>query len=120
MKNSQFEIGQNVIRTKGDYVVGRKGTIIEIDSEKNRARVNWIGNTKTWVSFKVIELIPNSDIPATSKVMYNGIEVEAINFGKIDDLVKEYKADPNCRRELWIAGEQVTAMEKEQFMQQTK
>lgn len=51
-----FEIGNTVVRTKGDYVVGRKGIIIELNLITNRARVEWYGATKTWVSFKVIEL----------------------------------------------------------------
>jgi len=49
-------IGQEVVRAKGDYVVGRVGNIIAIDAEKNRAQVSW----GTWVSFTAIEptLIP--------------------------------------------------------------
>ncbi len=52
---NKFELGQQVVRSKGDYVVGRIGIIIEIDNQKNRARVDWIDNPKTWVSFTVIE-----------------------------------------------------------------
>lgn len=51
-----FTIGQEVIRIKGDYVVGRKGQVVAIDNEKNRAQVQWYGNTKTWVSFGAIGL----------------------------------------------------------------
>jgi hypothetical protein len=74
-------IDQEVIRTKGDYVVGRKGRVIEIDTEKNRVRVNWYGNTKTWVSLNVIEATEEEVKPYT--VMYHGVEVEAINFGPL-------------------------------------
>ena len=57
-------IGLEVVRAKGDYVVGRVGNIIAIDTEKNRAQVNW----GSWVSFNVIEptSIPYEIIPATT------------------------------------------------------
>lgn len=38
---------------------------------------------------------------------------------KIDILVREYKADPNCRPGLWIAGENVTAKERKYFISKT-
>jgi hypothetical protein len=44
-------IGTEVVRSKGDYVVGNVGNIIAIDAEKNRAQVSW----GTWVSFTAIE-----------------------------------------------------------------
>ena len=48
--------GEQVVRSKGDYVVGRVGTVVEIDPIKSRARVKWDGaNPTTWVSFSVIE-----------------------------------------------------------------
>jgi hypothetical protein len=56
MQTTNFEIGQQVVRTEGDYVVGRTGTVIELDLVKGRARVEWEGAPRTWVSFKVIEL----------------------------------------------------------------
>ena len=64
----EFLIGDQVIRSKGDYVVGRVGKIIEIDSLNRRARVEWEGNPRTWVKFDVIELasIP-CEILTTSK-----------------------------------------------------
>lgn len=64
----EFIIGDQVIRSKGDYVVGRVGKIIEIDSLNGRARVEWEGNPRTWVKFDVIELasIP-CEILTTSK-----------------------------------------------------
>jgi hypothetical protein len=49
-----FEIGTEVVRSKGDYVVGRVGVIVEIDEVKNRAQVAWGGNPKTWVSLNAI------------------------------------------------------------------
>lgn len=62
-----FEIGNEVVRTKGDYVVGRTGVIIEINNETKRARVDWHGETKTWVSFKSLALksIPYTIIPSS-------------------------------------------------------
>ena len=64
MKTTKFEIGQEVVRSKGDYVVGRIGTIVNI--ENNRAQVQW-ANGKSKVSLDVIELtsIPYEIIPAT-------------------------------------------------------
>ena len=50
------ETGQKVVRSKGDYVVGRIGEVVEIDNEKKRARVYWLSkNLRTWVKFDVIE-----------------------------------------------------------------
>jgi len=37
-------------------VVGRTGTVIEVDNVNRRARVYWDGFTRTWVKFDVIEL----------------------------------------------------------------
>ena len=56
-------IGQEVTRTAGDYVVGRKGIIVAIKGE--RVQVAWYGETKTWVNVKVItkgnvEVQPNN------------------------------------------------------------
>lgn len=56
MKTAPFEVGQEVIRIKGDYVVGRTGTVLALDLEKNRAQVQWVGCPKTWVSFNAIGL----------------------------------------------------------------
>ena len=52
----EFIIGDQVIRSKGGYVVGRVGKVIEIDSLNRRARVEWEGSPRTWVKFDVIEL----------------------------------------------------------------
>ena len=58
-------IGLEVVRSKGDYVVGRVGNIIAIDIEKNRAQVSW----GSWVSLTVIEptSIAYEIIPAYQK-----------------------------------------------------
>jgi hypothetical protein len=48
-------IGQEVVRVSGDFAIGNTGTIIALDAEKNRARVDWTENVTTWVSLKVIE-----------------------------------------------------------------
>jgi hypothetical protein len=48
-------IGQEVVRATGDYVVGRIGTIIAIDTDKNRAQVQWNSENATWVSLSAIE-----------------------------------------------------------------
>ena len=68
MKIQDATIGQEVVRAKGDYVVGRVGNIIAIDSEKNRAQVSW----GSWVSFTVIEptSIPYEIIPSHKKDKY--------------------------------------------------
>lgn len=54
MNKENVEIGTEVVRSKGDYVVGRIGKIVAIDSEKNRAQVDW-NSVKTWVSFNALE-----------------------------------------------------------------
>lgn len=54
MKN--LTVGQRVVRSKGDYVVGRVGVIIEIDEIKNRARIDWDNAPRSWVSFGSLEL----------------------------------------------------------------
>lgn len=53
MKNAT--IGMEVVRAKGDYVVGRVGVIIEIDEIKLRGRVQWYQADKSWVSFNALE-----------------------------------------------------------------
>lgn len=55
MSVNKIELGHEVVRSKGDYVVGRKGTILALDMTARRARVDWYGETKTWVSFDSIE-----------------------------------------------------------------
>jgi hypothetical protein len=72
MKNQKFIIGNEVVRSKGDYVVGRVGTIIAIDDEKQRAQVEWNHDPKSWVSFKSLELtsIPYEIIEPYQKDKY--------------------------------------------------
>lgn len=60
MTQTNATVGQEVVRSKGDYVVGRIGNIVAIDSEKNRAQVQWKGYTKTWVSFNALEDTSNA------------------------------------------------------------
>ena len=66
MTNANIQIGLEVVRSKGDYVVGRIGKVVAIDFDKNRAQVQWNHENKTWVSFSVIEptSIPYEIIPA--------------------------------------------------------
>ena len=72
MTNSNIQIGTEVVRSKGDYVVGRIGKVITIDTEKNRAQVEWDGCGKGWVSFNSIELtsIPYEIIAPFQKDRY--------------------------------------------------
>ena len=60
-----LKIGDEVVRTKGDYVVGRTGLVVAIDELKNRAQVSWYSELKTWVSFSSLALtsIPYKIIP---------------------------------------------------------
>jgi len=53
MTIQEIEVGKRVVRSKGDYVVGRLGTIVGI--AEGRARVSWEGETTTWVKADVIE-----------------------------------------------------------------
>ena len=71
-------IGQEVTRTAGDYVVGRKGTIVAIKGE--RVQVAWYGETKTWVNVKVItegnvEVKPNNQ---SKKEEVKAIQIEQL------------------------------------------
>lgn len=65
MTNSNIQIGAEVVRTKGDYVVGRVGNVIAI--ENNRAQVKWDGCGTSKVALASIELtsIPYEIKPAT-------------------------------------------------------
>lgn len=64
-----LKVGDEVVRSKGDYVVGRTGKIIAINKDKNRAQVDWFGNSKTWVSLDSIE--PTSIPYAIVPIEYN-------------------------------------------------
>jgi hypothetical protein len=72
MTNSNIQIGTEVVRSKGDYVVGRVGKVIAIDTEKNRAQVEWNTAPKSWVSFTSLELtsIPYEIIKPYQKDKY--------------------------------------------------
>lgn len=67
MLSQDAKIGIRVVRSKGDYVVGRTGEIIEIDNEKNRVRVDWNEGTRTWVAIGSVEL---ESIPYEIKTFY--------------------------------------------------
>lgn len=60
---AKFTIGDEVVRSKGDYVVGRVGVITEIDEVKGRVKGTW----GTWVKEDCMELtsIPYEIIPFT-------------------------------------------------------
>lgn len=53
MKN--ITIGTEVVRSKGDYVVGRTGVVIALDTENNRAQVEWYTASTSWVKIGAIE-----------------------------------------------------------------
>ena len=55
--NAQIDLV--VVRSKGDYVVGRTGRIVDIDKDKRRVRVAWEGFNKTWVLADCVEPIMN-------------------------------------------------------------
>ena len=55
MTANDIKTGLRVVRSKGDYVVGRVGTVVALDNEKQRAQVQWDGETKTWVSYSSME-----------------------------------------------------------------
>lgn len=55
MNYQDAQIGQQVVRSTGDYVVGRTGEITAKDELKNRVQVAWSGETKTWVSVNAIQ-----------------------------------------------------------------
>jgi hypothetical protein len=68
-ENSKFIIGDQVVRSKGDYVVGRVGKVIAIDLEKQRAQIEWNTASNSWVSFSALEStsIPYVIIPPYKK-----------------------------------------------------
>ncbi|RKZ02514.1 hypothetical protein DRQ25_18555 [Candidatus Fermentibacteria bacterium] len=48
---NNYKIGTRVERTTGAYYdIGRLGTIVEIDTEKNRYRIFWDGDKRTWLT----------------------------------------------------------------------
>ena len=53
---SKATIGTRVVRSKGDYVVGRCGSILEINADTNRATVDWDAAAKSQVNFNSLEL----------------------------------------------------------------
>lgn len=51
------KIGEWVIRAKGDYVVGRKGPIVEVFPKEARIRVDWTTASKSKVSYSVVDYL---------------------------------------------------------------
>lgn len=77
MKATEVTLDIEVVRSKGDYVVGRVGKIVAIDKVKNRAQVQWYNAPTTWVSFNAIEptaspytIVPGSYNPKTGRHSY--------------------------------------------------
>lgn len=59
----KFIIGQEVVRigSNTDYTLGRVGVVIELNNEKQKARIRWFAsksgehlNRRSWMSFKFI------------------------------------------------------------------
>lgn len=75
----KFEVGQEVVRSKGDYVVGRVGKIIAIVGE-NRAQVEWYKDPKSKVSFDSLELtsIPY-EITKGYELRKNGVYIKWVH-----------------------------------------
>jgi hypothetical protein len=73
MNISNVRRGLEVVRSKGDYVVGSIGNVIDVDNIKQRAQVDWNNAKKTWVSADSIE---PTDIP------YEIIPVQYDNNGR--------------------------------------
>ena len=69
MKN--IVLGSRVVRSKGDYVVGRVGSVVAIDDVKMRGQVQWDKDVKTWVSFSALEL---ENIPYKIIIVEVGID----------------------------------------------
>ena len=53
MKNAPT-IGTEVVNSKGGYRVGRTGNVVNIDTEKNRAQIEWHHTRRTWASFEIV------------------------------------------------------------------
>ena len=71
------QIGQEVVRSKGDYVVGRIGNILAIDYDKNRVQVSWESYfPTTWVKVDCVEL---TSIPYKITEWYTNSKGKDIN-----------------------------------------
>ena len=55
MNKQAARVGLKVVRSKGDYVVGRVGVIVELSDDMSRVRVSWENYNTTWVKLEVIE-----------------------------------------------------------------
>lgn len=59
MKIEEVKVGFQVVRSKGDYVVGRKGIILSTRLDhlgRNQVQVMWDSGPKTWVNINSVEL----------------------------------------------------------------
>ena len=67
-------IGMEVVRTKGDYVVGRVGIIIAVDADSNRAQIDWNEAPKSKVNLGSLEptSIPYVVVPGREATDSNG------------------------------------------------
>lgn len=59
-------VDMEVVRSKGDGMVGRKGKILDVDLFFFRVRVAWYGYYRTWVSVDAVEpaSIPYEIVPS--------------------------------------------------------
>jgi transcription antitermination factor NusG len=62
-KMNAIELGKTVTRIASDYTNGRIGRVIELDSNKSRARVSWESTAagtpmklRTWVRFSDLKV----------------------------------------------------------------
>lgn len=92
--NANLIIGQEVTRTTGDYVVGRKGIIVAIKGE--RVQVAWYGETKTWVNVKVIT---KGNVDVTPNNQSKKDEAKAI---QIENLKKQLERAERLQNEQLI------------------
>lgn len=74
MNYQDVQIGQQVVRSKGYYTIGKVGKVVDVNEKKQRACVAWAGENKTWVSVDVIEptIIPY-EITAISERKNGGV-----------------------------------------------
>lgn len=95
MSNSKYKIGDRVVRSVGDYVVGRVGEILNVEYRLNnyRYQVKWDGENKTWVVETSLELesIPYEIIPMT-------YHEKDIGFGRSAKLKDTRKDWPKYKR----------------------
>ncbi len=88
MKNkATFILLDKVIRVSNDYTNGRKGSIVSIDFEIERAQVDWSDSPTTWVKFSCLIL----DINKQSKSIQTGTGVPSKSI-KMSRIIEGYPA----------------------------